>query len=204
MLSSPFTAVSPSEDYIDNALPSVERAEFERHLAECEVCSREWSAQQKFASMVEAVRRTSALQEHQVLGQLTTQVRRRIRNARLWRTVQMVAMGLLIAVGIWGTALRHPVKHHLRDKVTVRTNDLTATTNNLADDVDPTNGNDVARPTVVAQSIDSSFLAVPVETHNPEVTIIWFHSTVETASSIESEPSSSLSFPKTSTLARSS
>ncbi len=157
-------------------LPEDEAARFESHLAGCSACRREIDQQQKLDRLL------GPAAEH--LGpapsSLIDRIDRQLRSIRRRRLVRLAcglttASVLAVAVGVWlgshpagGPSARQPVVQRHVEPETGQ------------GEVEPAAqlASDVLLPARVSLADPSEAILVPLETSNPNVSIVWVYPTV--------------------------
>jgi hypothetical protein len=165
------TACRNRDGYLGRWLAADEQAEFKAHLATCADCRRFIQEQQRLDRLL--ARANTALLP--VPAGLIDQLEHRLRLARRRRFVtwaaEFAAAGLLICA-LWGWLLPHRVSEEepLQPPVVVRP---------ARRQSEPTR--DPRSLVRVTFQAPSDVIAVPHETDNPSVTIIWVYPTIKTA-----------------------
>jgi anti-sigma factor RsiW len=177
------------DDYIDDELSPKERVDFEKHLSACSECRRDLTTHRCFKRMIAAVRDDITVHDAATIELIQSRVRVQVRRARLFAATKAFAAALFIGLGVW--------TYLVRDNALRQTLQLPAATPVEADRMVAV---DEPRPVVqVDVADDAGYLAVPLETSNPNLTIIWFHPTID---SPQQEPSSALPFEPVNALAQ--
>lgn len=170
------------DDYLDGFLIESERMLFEQHLPVCERCQAEISAQRKFDEFVVVTKSANAIQVR--CEQAEVAVRTNIRRRRRIRYAISIAASILIAVamGAYLNSLRS--SQNSAERVASKVNTESNPQIELAADPE-------VPQAIVELDPDSKYLAVPMETSNSNMTILWLYPTLERISN--EQPSSNKS-----------
>jgi hypothetical protein len=162
MSASPCDAI---DGYLGNWLTEPERAAFAAHLKECPQCQKAMGEQQAITQLL-AMALTS---EAPVLAGLSERIEKHMRSARRRRLAgQVAALAALVTlacgVALWLRRPAHPESKAIRPDIAVAPRQVPQ-----ANDARP------PAPVEVAFQGSSDVLALPIETHNPTITLIWVY-----------------------------
>lgn len=154
------------DDYLDGDLPEIERLDFEAHLTMCETCRQAVELDRRWGGLLAAAGPVAPAS----LTRNILAVVERHRRLRLARAVALIglAASLAFAVARWNVD---------RPRVPVaRTNDPSASQPIASAD---------QRPEVhITIAPESRLLALPLESKNPQVSIVWLYPEVRSTSPI--------------------
>lgn len=171
--------------FLDGELSGEESARFQRHLAGCEACQTEYEAHQEFQRWVDQAKGRFDHQARDVGPRIQRAVRwRRNRPRRL--ALSGIAATVALAIG-WSQLIEAP--HEMSPEVVAHSAAKV--------DIDP--ASEVPAATSKASVLvpeEVPYLAVPLPSTNPNVTIIWLHPTYESSS----KPDASTAPPRAETL----
>ena len=173
------------DDFLAGNLSREDDDAFRQHLGDCLDCQKEVEADEQLDELATAT--TWRLPSPpDVLHTIERNVHRQIQTRQWMQYGSTVAAMFLIGLTVVLVARRnHPVE-------LTRTPAPDAGSPVAKAELNPASAA-IDRPIVTVES--PHHLAVPVESSNPNVTIIWLHPTVEAVSDSESEPSSATGRP---------
>jgi anti-sigma factor RsiW len=165
------------DEYLCGWLMPDEAARFEAHLADCAACRDECSLQRRIDRLL-ADRNASIAP---VPAGLKSRVDRRIRAAHRrrmlgWTVAVTVAAGAVLALGLWMRENLSLVRRERRETA----QSSSATENGPVPVVPPVASEPPVAAVRVTMVDPSSAIVMPVESHRPNVTVVYVFPTIRT------------------------
>jgi anti-sigma factor RsiW len=172
--------------YLDGELPQGRRDDFLRHLETCPSCQAEASAQRRLDELFS----TPAIDPPAVPPELIDRIQRHVRS-RVRRRLLNWSLGIAATVLIAAAWLIDDSGPARREEAVVRSSqDRASQALDHGESPSPQRDEsplEVGKPQVAVSVDPRQYLAVPVTTSNPNVTILWLYPTTKP---VPAEPSS--------------
>jgi hypothetical protein len=169
------------DGYLAGWLLEDEQGRFEAHLADCPACSLALRQQRRIDRLLAGVAACAEPAPPALVGRIEGRIRAfRLRRARRWALGLSTAAAALLAVGLWLAAREQSTTPELAPIVE----------NPVEPEADPPQAPPLAQlasdpqpPARVSLANASDGIVVPVETSNPNVSIVWIYRAVTPARS---------------------
>lgn len=163
------------EGYLDGELPAEQADRFCQHAMMCAKCQNQLEAQAEFERLVAAARDQFDRRHRTDCQDVAVLVRRRIKARRIVSGVGIVAASLAATIVIALGTMNFPSSPQVANELTVDESIV------IAPELEPVpDETHLASDRVeVTTTVEADYLAEPVRTQNPNVTIYWLHPTIK-------------------------